>query len=551
VRKPNILVVDDDVPVLRAIERDLRARYAADYGIVAAESGAEALEVVRALTRRGDAVALFVVDQRMPVMTGVELLAATLPLQPGAKRVLLTAYADTDAAISAINAVHLDHYILKPWDPPEERLYPVLDEHLADWQAAYRPGFEGLRLLADRWSPQGHAVRDFLTRQQVPYTWLDPQADEEARRLVAALAPAAGALTTVLLPDGRALHDPSGRELAEAIGLSTRAALPFYDLVIVGAGPAGLAAAVYGASEGLKTLVVERGAPGGQAGSTSRIENYLGFPAGLSGGDLTRRALDQARRLGAELLSSQEVVTLQRDDPYRRLALADGSQLACQACLIATGVTYRPLDVPGAEELAGAGLYFGSVTTEAIHCGEEEVGVVGGGNSAGQAAVHLARFARRVHLFVRGDRLDETMSRYLVNQVEALPNVVVHPAAEVTGLAGEGHLEQVLFRSPEGEGTLALMALFVFIGLQPHTAWLEGVVARDEGGFILTGADVMKRGRRPAGWRLGREPFLLETSMPGVFAAGDVRHRSVKRIASAVGEGAMVVQFVHQHLASL
>jgi thioredoxin reductase (NADPH) len=544
--RPTILAVDDDVPVLRAVERDLRSRYAGDYRIIAASSGAEALETVRELTRRGDPVALLVVDQRMPGMTGIELLREALPLQPDAKRILLTAYADTEAAIQAINEIGLDQYLLKPWDPPEERLYPVVDDLLTDWVAAFRPPFEGLRLLSGRWAPRGHDIRDFLTRNQVPYVWLDPETDADGARLTESLeAPPEPSEALVLLADGKTLLNPSHRELAEAIGLSTHAALPFYDLVIVGAGPAGLAAAVYGSSEGLKTLLVEREAPGGQAGTTSRIENYLGFPAGLSGSDLARRALAQARRLGAEILSSQEAATIRRDDPYRTIVLDDGAELSCHVVVVASGVTYRQLEVPGARELGGRGVYYGAATTEAILYRGEVVGVVGGGNSAGQATVHLARFASRVHLLVRGTGLDATMSTYLVEQINSLENVEVHVQGETARLVGTDHLERATFATPDGELEIELAALFVFIGQQPRTAWLEGVAARDSRGFILTGPDVGPE----LGWNLDRDPFLLESSLPGVFAAGDVRHESVKRIASAVGEGAMAIQFAHQYLA--
>ena len=544
--KPAILAVDDDAPVLRAVERDLRARYADEYRIIGAGSGTEALETVRELTRRGDPVALFVVDQRMPVMTGIELLREALPLQPDAKRILLTAYADTEVAIQAINEIGLDQYLLKPWDPPEERLYPLIDDLLTDWTAAFRPPFEGLRLLSGRWAPRGHEIRDFLTRNQVPYAWLDPDTDDEGKRLAESIeGPPDPTDAIVLLPDGRTMRNPSHRELAEGIGLSTHAALPFYDLVIVGAGPAGLAAAVYGSSEGLKTLLIEREAPGGQAGTTSRIENYLGFPSGLSGSDLARRALTQARRLGAEILSSQEVATIRRGDPYRIIVLDDASELSCQVVVVATGVAYRQLDMPGAAKLAGRGVYYGAATTEAILYRGEVVGVIGGGNSAGQATVHLARYARQVHLLVRGEGLEATMSTYLVEQIESLENVEVHTQCEAKALHGADHLERVTFAAPTGDLELDLAAVFVFIGQQPRTAWLEGVVARDPRGFILTGPDVGP----PLGWNLDRDPFLLESSLPGVFAAGDVRHESVKRIASAVGEGAMAIQFAHQYLA--
>ncbi len=545
--KPAILAVDDDAPVLRAVERDIRARYGSDYRVLAAGSGAEALELVREMTRRGDAIALFLVDQRMPVMTGIELLGEALPLQPDAKRVLLTAYADTDVAIRAINDIGLDQYLLKPWDPPEERLYPVVDDLLADWAATFRPAFEGLRLLAGRWAPRGHEIRDFLTRNQVPYAWLDPDEDEGGRVAETIEDGVDPAEPIVILGDGQVLRAPSLRDVAEAVGLSTSATLPFYDLVIVGAGPAGLAAAVYGASEGLKTLLVEREAPGGQAGTTSRIENYLGFPSGLSGADLARRALAQARRLGAEVLSSQEASAIRRADPYRTLVLSDGSELSCQSVVIATGVSYRVLDVPGAAPLLGAGLYYGAATTEAVLYRGSEVGVVGSGNSAGQAAVHLSRFAAKVHLLVRGNGIESTMSAYLVDQVASLDNVELHTGASTRELRGDTHLEGVSFDTADGVLELPLSAVFVFIGQQPRTAWLDGVVERDDRGFILTGNDLPAR--LPGS--LSRETALLESSLPGVFAAGDVRHRSIKRIASAVGEGAMAVSLIHEYLASL
>ena len=545
---PAILAVDDDAPVLRAVERDLRARYGSDYRVIGAGSGADALEVIRELTVRGDPIALFLVDQRMPSMTGAELLSEAIVLQPDAKRVLLTAYADTDVAIRAINEIRLDQYLLKPWDPPEERLYPVLDDLLTDWVAAFRPPFEGLRLVSGRWAPRGHAIRDFLTRNQVPYVWLDPETDDEARTLVASLGDGLDPThAVVVLPDGRVVRDPSNRELADAVGMSTHAALPFYDLVIVGAGPAGLAAAVYGASEGLKTLMIEREAPGGQAGTTSRIENYLGFPSGLSGADLARRALTQARRLGAEILSSQEATTVRRQDPYRIVALDDGSELSCQAVIVTTGVSYRQLEVPGASELAGAGVYYGAATTEALLYRDAEVGVIGSGNSAGQAAVHLARYARVVHLVIRSDDLQAGMSAYLVAQIGELENVTLHTRTEASALRGDGHLEGATFTTPDGELEIPLAALFIFIGQQPRTGWLDGVVARDERGFVLTGSGVTPE----MGWNLDRPPLLLESSLPGLFAAGDVRHGSVKRIASAVGEGAMAVALVHQYRAQL
>ena len=574
--KPVILAVDDDAPVLRAVERDLRSRYGNDYRIVAANSGAEALDAVRQLTVRGGAIGLFVVDQRMPGMTGIEFLAQAIELQPDAKRVLLTAYADTDVAIKAINQIRLDQYILKPWDPPDEKLYPVLDDLLSDWVADFRPPFEGLRLLARRWSPRGHDIRDYLTRNQVPYAWLDPEADEEGRRLATSLiqgvdgqAAAATASVTageaeparaedlaipiVLFPDGSALRDPSNLQIAEKVGLQTRAALPFYDLVIVGGGPSGLAAAVYGASEGLKTVLVEREAPGGQAGTTSRIENYLGFPAGLSGGDLARRALAQARRLGAEILSPQEAVAVRRNDPYRVVTLADGNELSCQTVVVATGVSYRQLEIPNADRLAGAGIYYGAATTEAVLYRGLDVAVVGGGNSAGQAAVYLSRFAKSVTVLVRGPSLAATMSQYLIDQMAALPNVALRPNTQIAAVDGDQQLEGVTVETgPDGaREEMPVAAMFVFIGQSPRTEFLEGFVQRDRAGFVPAGRDVLDDGKPPGGWGSDREPFLLESSVPGVFVAGDVRLRSIKRIASAVGEGAMAVQFVHQYLATL
>ncbi|HEY7463509.1 MAG TPA: FAD-dependent oxidoreductase [Candidatus Limnocylindria bacterium] len=555
--KPVILTVDDDVPVLRAIERDLRSRYGADYRVVAATSGQEALEAVRQLTVRGSSIGLFVVDQRMPVMTGIEFLAEAIRLQPDARRVLLTAYADTDVAIQAINQIQLDHYILKPWDPPEEHLFPITDDLLADWSANHRPPFEGLRLLAGRWAPGGHLIRDYLTRNQVPYSWLDPEDDEQGRRVAASMLethPEIGSVDAsvpiVIFPDGTVLREPATRDIAERVGLQTQAALPFYDLVIIGGGPAGLAAAVYGASEGLKTLLVEREAPGGQAGTTSRIENYLGFPAGLTGGDLARRALAQARRLGAEILSPQDVTSITRNDPYRVVITGDASEISCQTVVVATGVSYRQLDLPRAAELAGAGIYYGAATTEAVLYRDALVGVVGGGNSAGQAAVYLSRFAKKVLLVIRGGQ-NSGMSQYLIDQMAAIENIQVRLSSSVTEVRGDTHLAGATITGPEGPEDVDVTALFIFIGQQPRTEWLEGTVLRDPGGFVLTGANLLEDGRPPAGWGLNREPFLLESSMPGVFCAGDVRHRSVKRIASAVGEGSMAVQFVHQYLAGL
>lgn len=551
--KPVILTIDDDPQVLRAVERDLRGRFGSDYRVVAADGGESALDAARRLKLRGTPIALFLADQRMPGMTGIEFLEAVVGIHPDAKRVLLTAYADTEVAIAAINTIRLDHYLLKPWDPPEERLYPVLEDLLSDWQAGYRGAFEGIRVVSHRWSARGHAIKDYLARNQLPYRWLDIEADQEAMALAASAGVDAAHEPLVVLADGSHLVGPSNAEIAERVGLRTRAILPYYDLVIAGGGPAGLAAAVYGASEGLKTLLVEREAPGGQAGTTSRIENYLGFPAGLTGADLARRALAQATRLGAEVLTPQAVASLAIDDRYKVLTLADGAQVSCQALLVATGVEYRTLDLPDAARLAGSGIFYGAATTEAAFYRREQVAVVGGGNSAGQAAVYLARFVEHVTVLVRGGSLGAGMSAYLVDQMAEIPNITVRLRASVTAVGGGQVLESIEIEEGEARTreTLAVAAMFVFIGQAPRTDWLSGIVERDQAGFVVTGPGLTRTGDRVPGWTLLREPFMLETSVPGIFCAGDVRSRSVKRIASAVGEGSMAVQFVHQHLSGL
>lgn len=551
--RPVLLTVDDDPSVLRAVERDLRRRYSSDYRVMRADSGESALQALQQLKERGDPVALLLVDQRMPGMSGVQLLAEALPLYPDARRVLLTAYADTDAAIQAINEVKIHHYLLKPWDPPEERLYPVLDDQLEDWQAGYRPPFEGIRVVGLRWSPQSHAVKDFLGRNQVPYQWLDLEVSPEAHQLVEQAEGGRCQLPIVLFPDGSRLAEPTILQIAEKVGLSTRAEKPFYDFAIVGAGPAGLAAAVYAASEGLKTLLIEREAPGGQAGTSSRIENYLGFPSGLSGADLARRAVTQARRFGVEILSPQEVVSVRAEDPYRILTLGDGSEVSCHALLWATGVSYRKLPTPGCDSLSGAGVYYGAAMTEALACKDEDVYVVGAANSAGQAAMYFARYARRVVMLVRGEGLEKSMSSYLIQQIAGTPNIEVMPHTEVVEANGEDHLECLILSNRQtGERwRVPAHSLFIFIGAQPHTNALAGLVERDERGFILSGRDLVKDGKRPSTWKADRDPYLLETSVPGVFVAGDVRHGSVKRVASGVGEGSICVSFVHQYLGSV
>ena len=548
--KPTLLTVDDDAEVLAAIRRDLRTQYGAEYRVVAAGSAEEALKTLDEIKLRGEPVALLLSDQRMPGFNGVEFLERAKAIFPDAKRVLLTAYADTDAAIKAINDVKLDHYLLKPWDPPDEQLYPVVTDLLADWQAAYHPPFEGLRVIGHRWSPKSHALRDFLARNQVPYRWLDIETDPDAADLLQRAGTDPKTLPVALFADGSHAVDPSTTEVAERIGLQTEAKLPFYDLTIVGGGPAGLAAAVYGASEGLSTVMVEREAPGGQAGQSSRIENYLGFPVGLSGGDLARRAVAQARRFGVEILTPQVVTGVRVEDPYRYLTLESGAEIACHALIVATGVAYRKLDAPGVDRLSGAGVYYGAAMTEAISCRDEEVFVVGGANSAGQAAMYFARYASRVTMLVRGESLAKSMSQYLIDQIAETPTIRVRPFAEVARVDGEGKLASVTVRDVRtgAETTEAASSLFVFIGAAPRTDWLDGVVERDERGFLLTGADLIRGGKRPKGWTVDRDPALLETSVPGIFAAGDVRHGSVKRVASGVGEGAIAVSFVHQYL---
>jgi thioredoxin reductase (NADPH) len=555
--RPTILTVDDDREVLRAIERDLRRQYGEHYRVLRADSGQAALDALRELKIRNDAVALLLVDQRMPGMSGVEFVTEANKLFPEAKRVLLTAYADTSAAIRAINEAGVHHYLLKPWDPPEQNLYPVLDDLLDDWQASYRPPFEGIRVVGNRWSPRSHDVKDFLARNQVPYQWFDVEAvetDVDVRRLVESLPEdELKHLPLVIFPDGERVEEPSTGEIAERLGLRRHANAEFYDLAIVGGGPAGLAAAVYGASEGLRTVMIEREAPGGQAGLSSRIENYLGFPSGLSGADLARRAVAQALRFGVEILSPQEAVSARIDGPYRFVKFTDGSEISCHSLLIASGVQWRKLDVPGMEQLTGAGVYYGAALTEALSCRDQDVYVVGGANSAGQAAMHFSQFARRVIMLVRASSLEKGMSQYLVDQIRKTPNIQVELNTSVAEVHGDNHLEEISIYCSESNETNRVNTnyLFNFIGAQPRTEWLSDVVERDERGFIPTGPDLMSEGRRPKGWRLDRDPFLLETSVPGIFAVGDVRKGSIKRVASGVGEGSVAISFVHQYLSKV
>ncbi|MGA8102062.1 MAG: FAD-dependent oxidoreductase [Candidatus Acidiferrales bacterium] len=554
--KPILLSVDDDPDVLRAIERDLRSHYGAEYRVIGSGNPEAALELLKQLQVRNDSVALLLADQRMPRMDGVAFLQEAMRIFPDAKRALLTAYADTNAAISAINQANINYFFLKPWDPPTEHLYPQVDDLLDDWRATYRPKFEGIRVLGTRWSPRSYELRDFLARNRVPYQWIDVETsanDPETKQLLEALGPEAASLPIVLFPDGTKLLESVPAEVAQRVGLQTRAQTNFYDLAIIGGGPAGLAAAVYGASEGLHTVMIEREAPGGQAGMSSRIENYLGFPNGLSGGDLARRAVVQAQRFGVEILSPQEALSVRTEGSYRFVKLADGNEISCHALMIATGVQWRRLEAPGIDRLQGAGVYYGGGATEAMSCQGEITYVVGGANSAGQAAMNFAKYAERVVILVRGSSLASTMSQYLIDQIQETPNIQVWSHASVAEAHGGTHLEEisVLCSDTNKVERVAATSMFIFIGAQPRTDWLAGIVERDERGFILTGPDLVRDGSRPQGWTLDRDPFLLETNVPGLFAVGDVRHGSVKRVASGVGEGSVAVQFIHQYLSKV
>lgn len=549
--KPVILTVDDDPAVLQSISRDLRQQYGDRFRIVRADSGAKALEATEQLKLRGNTVALFLADQRMPGMSGVEFLEKGSEIFPKAKRALLTAYADTDAAISAINDARLDYYLLKPWDPPEEKLYPVLDDLIQDWKAGFKPEFKGVKVISDRWSPLSHDLRDFLSRNQIPYRWLDIEADDEAQKLVeyADSEKSSDCLPLVITSDGSKLVKPSVTDLAQQVGLQTEAAKPFYDLVIIGGGPAGLAAAVYGASEGLRTVLIEKEAPGGQAGTSSRIENYLGFPVGLSGDDLARRAVTQAKRFGVEILTPQSATDLRLENDYRIVTLSDGNEISCHALILALGVSWRLLKVPGVDKFTGAGVYYGAAKTEAPACKGEEVYVVGGANSAGQAAMYFSQYARKVNMLVRGESLVKSMSQYLIDQIDGTENIEVMPFHSVKEAQGSDRLEKLLVEdSQTGEiKELPTSYLFIFIGATPSTEWIGDTIQRDERGFLCTGPDI----KAERGWPLERDRFLLETDVPGIFAVGDVRHGSVKRVASGVGEGSICVQFVHRHLANV
>ena len=553
--KPILLSVDDDADVLRAIERDLRSNYGADYRVIGSGSPEGALDLLKQLKLRSDSVALLLADQRMPRLDGVHFLQEAMRIYPEAKRALLTAYADTTAAIGAINQASIHYFFMKPWDPPAEHLYPQLDDLLGDWQASHHPAYSGMRVLGTRWSPKSYELRDFLARNHVPYQWIDAEAsasDPETKILLESLGADATKVPVVLFTDGTKFLECTPAQVAQKVGLRTRAQTSFYDLAIIGGGPAGLAAAVYGASEGLHTVMVEREAPGGQAGMSSRIENYLGFPAGLSGGDLARRAVTQAQRFGVEILAA-EAAGIRTEGPYRIIKLADGSEFSCHALMIATGVQWRRLDVPGIDRLQGAGVYYGGGSTEAISCAGETVYVIGGANSAGQAAMNFAKYAERVVILVRGTSLSSTMSQYLIDQIKETHKISVWAHASVSEAHGETHLEEIsVMCSDTGKiERVPASGMFIFIGALPRTDWLAGMVERDDRGFLLTGSDLFVSGERPKGWSLERDPFLLETNVPGIFAVGDVRHGSVKRVASGVGEGSVAVQFIHQYLSKV
>jgi len=551
VNKPVLLVVDDDPHVLAAVRRDLRSRYRDQYTVVSAASGSEALDTARELKGRGDALAMIISDQRMPGMLGGEVLARTRDVYPLARRVLLTAYSDIEAAIRAINEAHLDHYLSKPWDPPEEKLFPVVDDLLEAWQAESPPEATGLRLVGHQWATRSHEIKDFLAGNLIPYRWLDVERDPDARLLLEAAGAGANDLPALFFEDGGVLRNPEPRQIAERLGRPLSAAFDVYDLVVVGAGPAGLAAAVYGASEGLRTLLLDRHGPGGQAGTSSRIENYLGFPAGVSGTELTRRAITQAQRLGAEFLAPLEVAGVAVDGGYKRLRLADGRELVTKTLLAATGMFYREHPAPGVAEHTGAGVYYGAATTEGSVFGGRRVVVVGGGNSAGQGAMYLARYAKEVEIVVRREGLAETMSQYLVEQIAKTSNIRIRPRTEVASVEGRDRVERVTLRSVDDGSCRSeeVDAVFIFIGTRPRTDWLPAGVLRDAKGFVLTGRDLMASESYAKTWKETREPLLLETSVPGVFAAGDVRAGAMNRVASAVGEGSMVVRLAHEYLA--
>lgn len=552
-KRPIIFAVDDDPQVLRAIARDLRQQYRQDYRIMSTEKPQEALDALPELKKKGEEVAIFISDQRMPDMLGVEMLEKAKTHYPNAKKVLLTAYSDIDAAIKAINDVQLDYYLMKPWDPPEEKLYPIINDLLEAWQMQYIPDYQGIRVIGYQYNPKSHEIKDFLAGNLVPYQWLDIEKSDKAKELLQLHQIEEKSLPAVIFEDQSALAKPEINEIAQKIGMKVQAAEQLYDVVIIGAGPAGLAAAVYGGSEGLKTLLIEKRAPGGQAGTSSRIENYLGFPNGLSGSDLTRRAISQAKRLGTEFLSPLEVKSLRLQDQYKILTLSDGSEIKTKSIIISTGVNYRRLEAEGVHDFTGAGVYYGAATTEANACEDKDIYIVGGGNSAGQAAMYLANYACKVYILIRKPDLSSSMSQYLIDQINQTPVIDVLPYSEVVAAKGNGRLEEITIENVQtGEKrTAAAAALFIFIGNRPFTEWINLDVVKDEKGFIETGRELMKYDHFKKMWKLEREPYLLETSIPGILAAGDVRAGAMNRVASAVGEGAMAIKMVHEYLASI
>lgn len=551
--KPIILSIDDDPQVLRAISRDLRSQYNSEYKIISTTSASEALEAVTDIKNSGDTIALFLVDQRMPEMEGVDFLHKAIKIYPDAKRVLLTAYSDTTAAIKAINDVQLDYYLMKPWNPPEEKLYPVLNDLLDDWQSHYEPDFKGIKLVGYQFSPKSHEIKDYLAGNLIPYRWFDITANPEAKVLLEANKLGNDALPLIIFEDGSCASQPTIRQVAEKTGFNPQIKNEIYDVVIIGAGPAGLAAAVYGSSEGLKTLLIERRAPGGQAGTSSRIENYLGFPAGLSGADLTRRAISQATRLGAEFLSPREVSEIRQKDGYKTIVLDDGPEIVSRAIVITTGVDYRKLEVKGVENFTGAGVYYGAATTEASACKGKDVFVIGGGNSAGQGAMYLSKFAEKVHIIIRKDDLTSTMSAYLINQIEQTPNIELLANTEIVEAIGHDCLEKLTLINlkTKEQTTYGASALYIFIGAKPYTDWIHLDIIKNEKEFIETGRDLTSYDSFSKIWKQKRDPYLLETSCAGIFAAGDVRAGAMNRVASAVGEGSMAISFVHKYLAEV
>ncbi len=552
-KKPIIFAIDDDPQVIRAIARDLRSKYRAEYRIMSTESPQEALDALPDLKKKEEEVAAFVTDQRMPQMLGVEFLAEAKKYYPTAKKVLLTAYSDVDAAIKAINDVQLDYYLSKPWDPPEEKLYPVLDDLLGDWQSRFVPSFQGIKVIGYQYSPKSHELKDFLAGNLVSYQWLNVEKSDKACELLELNDIAQKDLPAVFFEDGSFLTDPTINELAERMGMNREATESLYDVVIIGAGPAGLAAAVYGSSEGLKTLLIEKRAPGGQAGTSSRIENYLGFPKGLSGADLTRRAISQAKRLGAEFLAPAEVTDICTQDGYKILTMGDDRKIKTRSIVIATGVNYRKLEATGVDNFTGAGVYYGAATTEANSCQDQDVYVVGGGNSAGQGAMYLANFARQVYIVVRKPDLSSSMSQYLIDQINKTDNITVLGETEVVEACGDGHLERIVLENVTTNEREQRDAggLFIFIGNRPYTDWIQSEILKDKRGFVETGKDLPRHPEFKKLWKLDREPFLLETSTPGVFAAGDVHAGAMNRVASAVGEGSMSIKLVHEYLATV